>query len=195
MQDMLVKLVDLPLARMFVLAGIIFLLVAVLGRIEGKIEPGHAGRVGASIVGVLLMAAGLAMYFIEGDELRDALHDGAAQAFSRRSPPRAAAAQLESAGADSARPAARPITVVAGSYGRNCGARAGNVTAVLARACDGRTQCSVALEAGAAEGARSGCDLDYSAEWKCGAGAAVYSAQVPAGAGPGARLTLACPGG
>ena len=62
MQDMMVKLVDLPLARMFVLAGVVFLLVAVMGRIEGKIDPGHAGRVGASIIGVLLMAVGLAMY-------------------------------------------------------------------------------------------------------------------------------------
>ena len=41
MQDILMRLVDVPLARMFVLAAIIFLLVAVLGKIEGKIEPGE----------------------------------------------------------------------------------------------------------------------------------------------------------
>ena len=49
MQDMLARLVDLPLARVFLLAGIIFLLVAVLGRIEGKLQPGTAGRLAGKI--------------------------------------------------------------------------------------------------------------------------------------------------
>jgi hypothetical protein len=34
-----------PLATVFVIAGVIFLLVAVVGNISGKIEPGAKGRV------------------------------------------------------------------------------------------------------------------------------------------------------
>jgi len=188
MQDMMIKLVDLPLARMFVLAGVVFLLLAVMGRIEGKIDPGHVGRVGASIIGVLLMAVGLGMYFLDGDAMRDALRDGARASFA----PRAAVAATPAVPAG---PPALPIKVVAGTYGRSCGAPAGNATASLARACDGRSACSVALDATPAEGATPGCDKDYAAEWKCGSGAGVYSATIPAGAGHGASLTLACPGG
>lgn len=175
MQDMLVRLVDLPLARVFLLAGIIFLLVAVLGRIEGKIEPGNAGRVGAAIIGVLLIGVGLAMYFLDGDAVRAALRDGAARSLAPRTTASAAS-----------------ITVVAGTYGRNCGAPLGNVTSTLARTCNGRSICNVAIDSAPGEGTTSGCDKDYAAEWKCGAGTAVYTATIPAGAGRGASVTLAC---
>ncbi|HXZ53368.1 MAG TPA: hypothetical protein VEH51_15335 [Burkholderiales bacterium] len=201
MQDVMVKLVDLPLARMFVLAGIIFLLVAVMGRIEGKIEPGHAGRVGASIIGLLLMAVGLTMYFLDGDAMRDALREGAARTLAPEASAIAAtkaARATRAADPTPAAPAARPapaIKVVAGTFGKSCGAPAGNATAALARACDGRIACSFALDAAPAEGTTPGCERDYAAEWKCGSGAGVFSATIPAGAGHGASLTLACPAG
>ena len=63
MQDVLVKLADVPFARMFVLAGIIFLLVAVLGKVEGKIDPGQMGRIGASVLGVVLLIVGVLLQF------------------------------------------------------------------------------------------------------------------------------------
>src|SRR5512134_3258357 len=75
MQDIMMRLVDVPLARMFVLASIIFLLLAVLGKIEGKIEPGKIGRIGATIVGAILLSAGLAMHFNEAGDLRDKLRE------------------------------------------------------------------------------------------------------------------------
>jgi len=192
MQDVMVKLVDLPLARMFVLAGIVFLLVAVMGRIEGKIEPGHAGRVGASLIGVLLMAVGLAMYFLDGDAMRDALREGAARSLA---PQTSAIAATKPAPSTPAALPGLPIKVTAATYGKSCGAPAGNVTAALARACDGRSACIVAVDAAPAAGASPGCEKDYAAEWKCGSGAGVYTATIPAGAGHGASLTLACPGG
>jgi hypothetical protein len=200
MQDMMVKLVDLPLARMFVLAGVIFLLVAVMGRIEGKIDPGHAGRVGASIIGVLLMAVGLAMYFLDGDAMRDALREGAARSLASQASAIAATKAARALHAPDPAPAAPPtapsglpIKVVTATYGKSCGAPAGNVTAALAHACDGRGACSVALDAAPADGATPGCEKDYAAEWRCGSGAGVFSATIPAGAGHGARFTLACP--
>jgi hypothetical protein len=184
MQDMLARLVDLPLARVFLLAGIVFLLVAVMGRIEGKIEPGNAGRIGAAIIGVLLVVVGLAMYILDGDQVRAALRDGAARSLA----PHASASAVR------VEPSTLRITVVAGTYGRSCGAPQGNVTSALARACNGRTICNVAIDAEPAEGATSGCDKDYSAEWKCGSATAIYTAAIPAGAGRGARVTLACAG-
>jgi hypothetical protein len=184
MQDMLARLVDLPLARVFLLAGIIFLLVAVIGRLEGKIEPGKAGRVGAAIVGVLLVVMGLAMYFFDGDQVRAALRDGAARSLGQNATP----ASVRTG------PPALPITVVTGTYGRNCGAPPGNVTSALKRTCNGRSTCNVAIDVEPAAGATPGCDKDYAAEWKCGPGTAVYTATVPAGAGRGASVTLACAG-
>ncbi|MGA7985066.1 MAG: hypothetical protein WCA01_07800 [Burkholderiales bacterium] len=197
MQDMLVKLVDLPLARMFVLTGIIFLLVAVLGRVEGKIEPGNAGRVGATIIGVLLMVLGLAMYFLDGDAVRAALRDGAARSLALHASASSAKDGRQAPPADTVAAGAKtglPIVVVAGTYGRNCGAPSGNVTAALARTCNGRSLCKVAIDAAPADGATPGCDKDYAAEWKCGSGAGVYSAAIPPGAGRGASVTLTCPG-
>jgi hypothetical protein len=184
MQDVLARLVDLPLARVFLLAGIVFLLVAVMGRIEGKIEPGNAGRVGAAVTGVLLLVMGLAMYFLDGDQVRSALRDGAARTLVPRT----------SASAVRVDPPAPSITVVVGTYGRNCGAPRGNVTSALERTCNGRSKCNVAIDAEPAAGATPGCDRDYAAEWRCGSGATVYSAAIPAGAGRGAIVTLACAG-
>ncbi len=197
MHDVVTRLVDVPLTRMFVLAGVIFLLVAVLGRIEGKIEPGRLGRIGASVVGSILLLVGLAMHALEGESLREWLRENAAQ------PPVAERAKEGPAGARShvvrqAAAAERPgdekhgIRVLAGTYGRNCGGKAGNATAHLARTCDGRAGCDYRIDASALEDPAPSCDKDYVAEWRCGAGPTVYAASVSGGAGRGGNLTLAC---
>src|SRR5512147_1513698 len=69
MQDVILRLVDVPMVRMFILAGIIFLVIAVLGKIEGKIEPGRIGRIGAAILGVVLILIGLALQFGETHDM------------------------------------------------------------------------------------------------------------------------------
>ena len=53
-----------PLANVLVIAGILFLLVAVLGNVPGKINPGKGGRIAAGTIGLLLIAVGLRMYLI-----------------------------------------------------------------------------------------------------------------------------------
>ena len=65
MKDVFLRLVDVPMVRMFVLSGIIFLMIAVLGKIEGKIEPGRIGRIGAALLGAVLIVIGLALQFGE----------------------------------------------------------------------------------------------------------------------------------
>jgi hypothetical protein len=209
MHDVVTRLVDVPLTRMFVLAGVIFLLVAVLGRIEGKIEPGKLGRIGASVVGAILLLVGLAMHALEGEALREWLRENAAQQSTagRAKDPgsadvrshvvrqAAAAEKLPSKSPEAAAKAGEEkyaIKVLAGTYGRNCGAKPGNATAHLSRACDGRASCDYRIDASALEDPAPSCDKDYAAEWRCGAGPAVYAASVSGEAGRGGSLTLVC---
>ncbi|MGH8680851.1 MAG: hypothetical protein ACREVS_12085 [Burkholderiales bacterium] len=203
MHDVVTRLVDVPLTRMFVLAGVIFLLVAVLGRIEGKIEPGKLGRIGASVVGSILLLVGLAMHALEGEQLREWLRESAAQqpAAERARDAGAAgarghvvrqAAAAEKGPAKNAGEEKYAIKVLAGTYGRNCGAKPGNATAHLARACDGRASCDYRIDASTLEDPAPSCDKDYAAEWRCGAGPAVYAASVSGEAGRGGSLSLVC---
>lgn len=53
-----------PIANLFIIAGIIFMAIAVVGNIKGKIEPGKTGRIVAGILGFILVVSGLIMYFI-----------------------------------------------------------------------------------------------------------------------------------
>jgi hypothetical protein len=211
MNEMMARLVDVPLTRMFVIAGIIFLLVAVLGRIEGKIEPGKLGRIGASVVGTLLILVGLAMHVLEGDVVRGWTRESAAAKSGERA--RTANADVRGQGARPAAAAERAspkvlhsgdatakagednntIKVLAGTYGRNCGAKPGNATAHLSKACDGRAICDYRIEASVLlEDPAPKCIKDYAAEWRCGAGSAVYSASVSGAAGRGGGVLLVC---
>jgi hypothetical protein len=54
-----------PLATVFVVAGMIFLLVAVVGNISGKIEPSAKGRVISGILGLAFIITGLAMHLTQ----------------------------------------------------------------------------------------------------------------------------------
>lgn len=209
MQDIMMRLVDVPLARMFVLASIIFLLLAVLGKIEGKIEPGKIGRIGATIVGAILLSAGLAMHFNEAGDLRDKLRESMGAPLSARAPASVDAlggsvVRLSMATPGVAMPVDKmgmnektespksTIKVVTGTYGNNCGAKPGNATAQVSRACDGQTLCEYKIDPATLEDSASNCARNFTAEWKCGAGATVYAVSMPAGAARDEPLRLAC---
>ncbi len=187
MQDVITRLVDVPFARMFVLAGIIFLLVAVLGKVEGKIDPGNMGRIGASILGIILLVVGVVLQYFE---IRDAgLERAAIQAHLQGAQP--GPADGKQAGAPVAGP---PLKIVSGTYGKSCNAKAGNATLSLAKACDGKSSCDYTPEPVDVEGAPAGCARDFAAEWKCGSGSAVYSATFPSNAVKNDKLHLECAG-
>jgi hypothetical protein len=209
MQDLMARMMDVPLAHMFVLASLLFLLVAVLGRIEGKIEPGNAGRIGATLLGVILMFTGLAMHFNETDALRDKMRESMGQPSSApaRHPEsgrgesmlRAAEASqpgvaaMDKAAVDSRSEVLKSVVkVLTGTYGGNCGAKPGNVTTQVARSCDGQIQCEFTIDPSVLEDAPPKCAKNFSAEWICGAGGAVYTMSLPAGAKPNDSLRLAC---
>ncbi len=219
MQEILMRLVDVPLARMFVLAAIIFLMVAVLGKIEGKIEPGKIGRIGATVVGILLMGSGLAMNFMDGEDLRDKLRGDVSLPLSAQArlsgvvlaggtardvavtgallkpaedSPGGAGPIAKAAASEKTESVKSAIKVVTGTYGRNCGAKPGNATAQVSRSCDGQAACDYKLDAAALEDPAPACAKDFTAEWKCGTATTVYSVSVPPGTAPGERLRLAC---
>lgn len=185
MKDVMLGLVDVPIVRMFVLAGLIFLMVAVLGKVEGKIEPGRLGRIGAAVLGVVLILIGLAMQYSENP------------GGYTRLPPNLIAtlpSNMVATVPASAAPAAPlvPIKVVSGTYGRNCNGKAGNATAPLAKACDGQGSCDFTIDPATLEDPAPACSKDFAAEWKCGDGNAVYSAALSALSGKGDKLRLSC---
>jgi hypothetical protein len=63
MDEFLSGVVSAPLGTLLTLSGIIFLFVAVVGRISGKIEPGAKGRILSGVVGFFLMFLGLGIHF------------------------------------------------------------------------------------------------------------------------------------
>ena len=48
--------------NLFVIAGLAFLGIAVVGNVTGKITPGKGGRIASAIIGPILMAVGLAIH-------------------------------------------------------------------------------------------------------------------------------------
>jgi hypothetical protein len=185
MQDVILKLVDVPMVRMFVLAGIIFLMIAVLGKIEGKIEPGSIGRIGSAILGVVLIAIGIMMQYGETHDVYAKLPPNMIAALPPQTVvpvPASAPANVETMG----------IKVLSGTYGRNCNAKPGNATAPLAKACDGHSSCDFIIDTTALEDPAPNCSKDFAAEWKCGSGNAVYSAALSGLTGKGDKLHLNC---
>ena len=186
MQDVILKLVDVPMVRMFVLAGIVFLLIAVLGKIEGKIEPGRIGRIGAAILGAVLILIGISMQYGETHDVYAKLQQNMIASLPPQNvvaiPPVSAVTTAEIA----------TITVISGTYGRNCNAKAGNATAPLSKACDGHGSCDFSIDTTALEDPAPSCNKDFAAEWKCGSGNAVYSAALSSLTGKNDKLRLGC---
>lgn len=206
MREVITNLIDVPFARMFVLSGIIFLIIAVVGKFEFKIDPGNFGRLGSTVLGIALLVIGIMMQYIE---IREASLSRTAQQPAAQ-PQIAAAAP---AGSTTAKPSGLPdsssiqsgvpgvssaekpaIIVVSGTYGRNCNAKAGNATQQIAKACDGKSVCDYAIEPPELENAPANCIKDFAAEWKCGSGNTVFSAILSMGDGKNEQLHLACAG-
>lgn len=57
--DLVGELFNSPPRTILLLAGLLFLLIAVVGTVQGKIDPGRYGREGAGVIGGILLAIGL----------------------------------------------------------------------------------------------------------------------------------------
>lgn len=65
MDDIVSHLLDEPFANLIALAGLVFLFIAAVGKISGRIEPDFRGRIICGILGVALVIAGL---FLHGSQ-------------------------------------------------------------------------------------------------------------------------------
>ncbi len=90
--------------------------------------------------------------------------------------------------------AGNAINVVAGTYGRNCGAQHGNKTSHLAAQCNGKKDCSYRIDHTVIGDPAYGCGKEYIAEWRCGSGP-VRSTKAKAEAGFGSVIRLDCSSG
>lgn len=61
MEELAKDVFTAPVSTIFVLAGVLFLFIAVIGKISGKIEPGLKARVLAGVLGSAFISIGLAM--------------------------------------------------------------------------------------------------------------------------------------
>jgi hypothetical protein len=187
MQNVILRLVDVPMVRMFILAGILFLFVAVVGKIEGKIEPGSIGRIGAAILGAILIVIGITMQYSENHDIYAKLPPNVVASL----PPQNIVSVSPAISAPAAAEAVS-IKVVSGTYGRNCNAKAGNATAQVAKACDGHGSCDFIIDTTQLEDPSPNCSKDFAAEWKCGDNNAVYSAALSSLTGKSDKLRLSC---
>jgi hypothetical protein len=87
----------------------------------------------------------------------------------------------------------RLITIIAGTYGRNCGATYGNTTEHLAQTCNGKRHCDYVIDTKIIGDPVFGCSKDYIAEWRCGNDQILHTALASPEAGSGKQITLICP--
>ena len=76
MEELIQHFIDAPMPNLCVLSGLVFLAIAVVGNISGKIQPGKVGRIAAGILGSLLLIYGVVKH-----------SDSDAEAQRRRQPP------------------------------------------------------------------------------------------------------------
>ena len=62
MNEILELIFKSPVANLLIIAGLMFLGIAVVGNISGKIQPGTAGRLLSGLLGLCLLGGGLFMY-------------------------------------------------------------------------------------------------------------------------------------
>jgi hypothetical protein len=65
MGEIIKEIITAPLATLFIVAGMLFLFIAVVGNISGKIEPGERARIVAGILGVIFISTGLTMHLMQ----------------------------------------------------------------------------------------------------------------------------------
>src|SRR6266540_3030968 len=73
MDDLIKHLSDAPLSNILVLAGLIFLGIAVVGKISGKIEPGKFDRIMSAVLGIVLLVSGLYIHSAKHATLSNAV--------------------------------------------------------------------------------------------------------------------------
>ncbi len=58
-----------PVATLFIIAGLLFLAIGVVGSIKGRIQPGKTGRIMSGVAGAILIVMGLLMHQKSGEAI------------------------------------------------------------------------------------------------------------------------------
>jgi peptidoglycan/LPS O-acetylase OafA/YrhL len=85
------------------------------------------------------------------------------------------------------------IEIIGATYGANCGAPLGNVTARLSAACEGRFSCDYAVDVAVLGDPANGCAKDFTAEYTCSTDGAHGRIALPGEAGFKSHAILSCP--
>ena len=87
------------------------------------------------------------------------------------------------------------IKIESASYGANCGVAKGNVTAHIAKQCDGKTKCRYVVNHKIIGDPAYGCAKTYTVRYRCGNNPRVFDRALSAEAGWGDKaVLLECPG-
>jgi hypothetical protein len=84
------------------------------------------------------------------------------------------------------------LRIVQATYGKNCQAPTGNATVSLARACDGKTQCTYRVDVQVLGDPAGGCAKNFEAIWRCPGEENVRRVELPGEAGFGSIANLSC---
>ncbi len=84
-----------------------------------------------------------------------------------------------------------PISVVAATFGKACGAPAGNSTPPVAQECNGKAQCSYFVTNPTTD-PFPGCAKDFEVQYRCGKQTALRHVEHPAIAGENYPVDLSC---
>jgi hypothetical protein len=68
MEEMVKSVFTAPIATLFIVAGMLFLLIAVVGKISGKIEPGERARMVSGVAGLIFISLGLTIHFTQTEK-------------------------------------------------------------------------------------------------------------------------------
>jgi len=63
LDELIKNIFDAPVANLLIIAGLVFLVIAVIGKISGRIDPGKTGRITAGGIGAIILVIGLVLHF------------------------------------------------------------------------------------------------------------------------------------
>lgn len=90
-------------------------------------------------------------------------------------------------------PTAGTIEIVEATYGRNCGAKPGNVSDHVARMCSAEKSCSYIVSVNRIGDPAGGCAKSFDVQWRCMKAGPIRHSEIPPEAGSGGKkVLLAC---
>jgi hypothetical protein len=110
--DLIDHLTDAPLPNVFIIAGLVFLGIGVVGKISGKIEPDTSGRIMSALLGVCLVFGGLYIHSKVDEQKGEKVPPSSPSGASTGIPQRPSSGQEKPPGTKSSSPEPNGFRVV-----------------------------------------------------------------------------------